>query len=59
MPASLGGSAPSLDEATMKDREDAAKRREERIRRDAEKAAGVTPEKKKSLLGRLRGKLGR
>lgn len=63
MPASLGGSAPSLEEATTKDREDAAKRREERIRRDAEKAAGITPEGasggKKSLLSRLRGKLGR
>lgn len=61
MPASLGGSAPSLEEATARDREDAAKRKEERIRRDAEKAAGVVQEKdtKSSLLGRLRRKLGR
>lgn len=61
MPATLGGSAPTLDEATAKDREDAAKRKEERIRRDAEKAAGVGGDTagKKSLLGRLRAKLGR
>lgn len=55
MPVSLGGSAPSLDEATVKDREDARKRREERAAREAEKAANPEPEKKplwKKLLKR-------
>ncbi len=55
MPVSLGGSAPSLEDATVKDREDAQKRREERAAREAEKAANPRPEKKslwKKLLKR-------
>ena len=46
MPQSLGGSAPSLEEATVKDREDAQKRREERIAREAEQAANPESQKK-------------
>lgn len=39
MPESLGGSAPSLAEATAKDRADAQQRRDERAAREAELAA--------------------
>jgi 1-acyl-sn-glycerol-3-phosphate acyltransferase len=55
MPASLGGSAPSLEDATAKDRADAQQRREERAAREAEKAANpaAAPEKKKPLWKKL------
>lgn len=50
MPAALGGSAPSLAEATAKDREDAIARKEERARREQERAAmiaaGENPDQK-------------
>lgn len=60
MPASLGGSAPTLEEATEKDRADAEKRREERAAREAELAAN--PEAAAApttLIGKIRKKLGR
>lgn len=55
MPASLGGAAPSLEDATTKDREDARKRREERAAREAELRAHpeLAQQKKKPLWKKL------
>ncbi|HIW92680.1 MAG TPA: 1-acyl-sn-glycerol-3-phosphate acyltransferase [Candidatus Corynebacterium avicola] len=50
MPKSLGGSAPTLEEATVKDREDAAARRAAREQREAEKAANPEAVKQKKPL---------
>ena len=38
VPAALGGSAPTLDEATVKDREDQQRRKEQRAAREQAKA---------------------
>ncbi|AGP29844.1 lysophospholipid acyltransferase family protein [Corynebacterium terpenotabidum] len=53
MPASLGGSAPTLEDATAKDREDAAARKAERAAREAEKAANPQVGEKKPLWNKL------
>lgn len=65
MPASLGGSAPTLEEATIKDRADAAARKAEREKREAEAAdaaeAGENPasDEPAGLIDKIKKKLGR
>ncbi|WP_066586370.1 lysophospholipid acyltransferase family protein [Corynebacterium provencense] len=53
MPASLGGSAPTLEDATVRDREDARRRREERAAREAELRAHPERMGKKPLWKKL------